>query len=866
MSEVTLSELRDLRKRADDLLGFTISDLQPFLHKKDNETFRRTPLSESIEGDVNVTTSCSCLMALALTDSFKDFYKFPPAEKKDVAGKVKSTFSRVIKAPWMSSGLTANNAFSTTLVIRTFGFLKQEKLLDEAAIPKKSWELNLGISEEIVIEFCSHIEKRNDALARFLFSALSDETRRLIAAAVPNEKPALDKRKKGLLALLSLDLRRLIQSGEIFTKERFPKVSSELKDETPKWRTNYELACINQKLLTLELPQYFPQSSDLSLPEIAALMLSDPDNFVINKYSASATLLYWFIDGVTRANMRLNPDDLGQLCRWATHQFNRERSLVLAGHAAMMDPVAMAMAACLCAKLRRLTEDPELGTEKSHREVLPSVTELEHSIQELFKRQTRGIWPKYFPLFHYQEAGSNFCFTFELLEAVLCEFGRSDNTLLDQRSFLDGLENAVAWCEANRLNYSHDETPYNGWNSGGDIQTLKKELPESWATAVVHMFLWELKDVLSQRIQKRILQKYGARLPQLPVEKFKQEMRKNSTWKDRNFGAHLRKLQDIEIYFNRDYAPLTSILSSGMLERNFGRTEHVVRREKVRKPLSALLFGPPGTSKTQVTKAIANDLGWPFIEINPSEFVKGSFANVYLQAEEIFKDLEDLAAVVVLFDEMDALTQNRAVENGGNRHLDTATQFLITSMLPKLSSLHDKGGVIFFMATNFQDRFDEAIKRAGRFDLLICMGPPMLKEMLSKMEIFFDFALDDNQKKKAVGLIESFLIDAKTEGQMLELFTFGDFKSFIKQIAKERDDIGDALEHLGKEGFLKAIRRQSEVINLKFSDFQKFKAGELSLRSIDQMEADHFQSCVDKIKETSLGQFLRDRRESRSQY
>src|SRR5258706_1884201 len=118
------------------------------------------------------------------------------------------------------------------------------------------------------------------------------------------------------------------------------------------------------------------------------------------------------------------------------------------------------------------------------------------------------------------------------------------------------------------------------------------------------------------------------------------------------------------------------------------------------------------------------------IEINPSEFVKGSLANVYLQAEEIFTDLMDLSAIVVLFDEMDALTQKRGIsgKETGSTHLDTATQFLTTSMLPKLTALHDRGGVVFFMATNFQDNFDPAVKRAGRFDFLLCMGPPTFEE------------------------------------------------------------------------------------------------------------------------------------------
>src|SRR6266705_6807614 len=105
----------------------------------------------------------------------------------------------------------------------------------------------------------------------------------------------------------------------------------------------------------------------------------------------------------------------------------------------------MAMADCLCARLRFISAEARNGMREEHRSLLPSGVELEHSIKELFKRQTTsGIWPKYFPLFHYQDAGSNFCFTFELLEAVLHEFGRAQNRLLKELAIVAGLEQAVS--------------------------------------------------------------------------------------------------------------------------------------------------------------------------------------------------------------------------------------------------------------------------------------------------------------------------------------------------------------------------------------------------------------------------------------
>src|SRR4029077_13301571 len=124
--------------------------------------------------------------------------------------------------------------------------------------------------------------------------------------------------------------------------------------------------------------------------------------------------------------------------------------------------------------------------------------------------------------------------------------------------------------------------------------------------------------------------------------------------------------------------------------------------------------------------------GWGLIQIDPSDFLRESLDRIYVQAASVFRDLRDLSGVVILFDEMDALVQTRETQ----RAPETAAQFLTTFMLPKLTELHDRGQVIFFMATNFRDRFDPAITRPGRFDLLLCVVPPPLEEKLKKFGIF----------------------------------------------------------------------------------------------------------------------------------
>jgi hypothetical protein len=810
-------------------------------------------------------------MALASTDKFRSFYKEEGSTSNTPEQQAVNIFQTLLNAPWMSSGLTDNNAFTTTLVLRAYGFLQQERLFGDAphiasSMAKecvREWDLHLGIRNPL--RLARNLKKHSDLASEFLWFSLADDSRNLISDSLKGSGSG----RKRLKATLAPDLRRIIQSSWIYEPKRFNKASTETKKKLKQFRpepTGYRLASLNRRLLAEQFSRDVSRPVDRSLKEIAEIIAGDPDNFSINQYPPSPAVVYWFVDAVTRADIGLSPGRWEVLCRWAAKEFTHRRSLVVAQHDAMMDPVAMGMSACLCARLRAITEKPILGTKKEHLTILPSRIELDRSIEELVSKQAEsGIWNKYFPLFHYQDAGSNFCFTFELLEAVLCEFGKHSDSpaqefgreasgLLANRRFVESLEKAVAWCENNRLSCSEGPTEYNGWNSGGQIETLEKGQPESWATAVVHMFLSELTTVLSGRIQEQILQKYKVRLPRPPVSR-PSNLRPSST--------AVRGLLDIDVLLRNKEKRLSSVLTEQVIKPYKSQTETTLRRKAIKKPLSALLFGPPGTSKTEIARAIAADLRWPLIELTPSEFVKGSLANVYVQADAIFDDLMDLSAVVVFFDEMDALVQTRE----GEVQLDIESQFLTTTMLPKLTRLHDQARVIFLMATNFQERFDEAIKRAGRFDLLLCMGPPRLDEKLNRLHRAY--LLDDKTKQttKAGRLIKRYLKAAPDLQDQLSLFTFGDYKTFLNTLGGP-DVIGEAIAELGTREFRDKLRDYSQYVGLKISDLEPLKQREKA-KNLAQLRKKKFtieELKTEKMRIYNVVRYFCDWQQSKEQY
>lgn len=804
MSKPSLDSLRELRRTATARLGCIQNDLFPFV--KEDGTFRRKPDSPYLKDDVNVTTTCSCLMALALTNSFQEFYSDKYKKKYgECFGGADKIIETLIKAPWMSSGLTANNAFTTVLVLRAFGFLEEEGLFHEdPSRLAKNWELHLGLQKTLSLAY--KIRERADLASDYLWLSISEKARaHLTKLPRDGSSPQDTNLEKTLKTTLAFDLRKILESGWIYNGKIFDKASATTIEQLDLKPTGYVLAQKNHCLLVDQYPNEFAKPALISLREIAMLMATDADNFSINEYPSSSAVIYWFVDGITRAKIPLGNKQWIELATRATKLFNHERSLVLAEHDAMMDPVAMGMSACLCARLRLISYQEQFGATKDLLTILPSEVELEHSIVELFSKQTKtGIWHKYFPMFHYQDAGSNFCFTFELLEAVLHEFGGNSNKLLDNPNFLRGLQKAVSWCEENRQKCSEDGEEYTGWNSGGYIETLRKGQPESWATAVVHMFLCELTTVISRRIQFQILRKYNARLPKPHPEPLTEKE-----------DAAISKLMDVDVCLPDGPKTASDILWFRIINKFKGQDENSLRRTPAKKnPRSVLLFGPPGTSKTKLTKAIASDLNWPLIELTPSDFVRDSLANVYLQAEEIFKDLMDLSGVVVLFDEMDALVETRA----GQDHMDVVSKFLTTTMLPKLSHLHEGGRIVFFMATNFQEQFDAAIKRPGRFDLLLCMGPPRLKEKLDRLHLAYRLSSANEQTSKAGKLISEFIKDHPELPEQLELYTYGEFSSFLKRLDDDGEHIGDKIAEMGKPAFEKALSQDSNYVTLRRKD------------------------------------------------
>ena len=492
-----------------------------------------------------------------------------------------------------------------------------------------------------------------------------------------------------------------------------------------------------------------------------------PHSLDIHGTAAHPGTMFWLVDAAERLGITIPGTTWQRLAKWAASTFLRELSQVVAENDAIMDPVALVMAACLCRRIQMLAGRDALPDSEAVLGELPSQIELQYGVKQfLNKQQLSGLWPNYFPLFRYGNA-ANYCFTFECLEAIILSF--KDGTLFDDEMPLEKFARALAWCEQSKLTYASRGRRYSGWNSGGDRGALALGQPEVWATGTVHIFAQHFQELLDGRIQKAIERKYGATVDFNPA-----------SWD---------QLIDLPLRLGNEETTLKTVLANEFIDP-ISEGRKLERR-------SALLFGPPGTSKTSLVRAIAENVGWAMVEITPARFLRQGLEKVYVSAEEIFEDMSDLRRAVVLFDEMDALVRNRDPEN----QLDTTQQFLTTTMLPIITQLHKKKDVIFFIATNHQQDFDPAIKRPGRFDMLLCIGLPQWDEKLKRIEVFCPKDDADELRKLLGDLIQT------GTAHMLNYFTYGEFASLLSEIRRDGKckTYAEALRKLPQGAFHKIV-------------------------------------------------------------
>jgi transitional endoplasmic reticulum ATPase len=135
-------------------------------------------------------------------------------------------------------------------------------------------------------------------------------------------------------------------------------------------------------------------------------------------------------------------------------------------------------------------------------------------------------------------------------------------------------------------------------------------------------------------------------------------------------------------------------------------------------PKGVLLHGPPGTGKTMIAKAVANETDANFVSISGPEIMSKFYGESEKHIREIFEDAEKNAPTIIFIDEIDSIAPKREEVTG------EVERRVVAQLLSLMDGLKTRGQVIVIAATNRPNAIDAALRRGGRFDREIEIGIP----------------------------------------------------------------------------------------------------------------------------------------------
>ena len=135
-------------------------------------------------------------------------------------------------------------------------------------------------------------------------------------------------------------------------------------------------------------------------------------------------------------------------------------------------------------------------------------------------------------------------------------------------------------------------------------------------------------------------------------------------------------------------------------------------------PRGVLLHGPPGTGKTRLAQAVANESDATFLSINGPEIMGSGYGESEKALREVFEEAAKSSPAIIFIDEIDSIAPKRSQVHG------EAEKRLVAQLLTLMDGLNARANVVVIAATNRPDAIDEALRRPGRFDREIVIGVP----------------------------------------------------------------------------------------------------------------------------------------------
>ncbi|HET6940702.1 MAG TPA: CDC48 family AAA ATPase [Sphingomicrobium sp.] len=231
------------------------------------------------------------------------------------------------------------------------------------------------------------------------------------------------------------------------------------------------------------------------------------------------------------------------------------------------------------------------------------------------------------------------------------------------------------------------------------------------------------------------------------------------------------------------------------------RHPELFQRLGVDPPKGVLLHGPPGTGKTRLARAVANESDARFFHIAGPEIMGSAYGESEKKLRELFEQAAEQAPSIIFIDEIDSIAPKRSQVTG------EAEKRLVAQLLSLMDGLEPRQNLVVIAATNRPEALDEALRRPGRFDREIVVGVP-----------------DQNGRREILGIhTRGMPLNASVDLDELARQTYG--------------FVGADLAALTREAALEAVRRIMPKLNLEDETIPTDVLDDLSVEPSDFINA-----------------------------
>jgi cell division protease FtsH len=193
-------------------------------------------------------------------------------------------------------------------------------------------------------------------------------------------------------------------------------------------------------------------------------------------------------------------------------------------------------------------------------------------------------------------------------------------------------------------------------------------------------------------------------------------------------------------------------------------------------PKGYLFYGPPGTGKTLLARALAGEVNAAFFALSGSSFVSRYVGDGVRKVQETFVQAKDAIAcgaykyAIIFIDELDSIghrsSDDQAAAQDANR--------TINELLVQMDGFSHTDNIIVIGATNMIRMIDDALTRAGRFEMHIEIKLPDAEKREALLQYYTSAAFN----RKIARNVDLAWLAQRTEG-----FNCADIALFVNKAA-----------------------------------------------------------------------------------